>query len=303
MKRIYFTISIDTEPDSSGDSWNYRDPLSFQGVTVGIGEILTPLFQKYGMRPTYLLNNVILEYGPMDFLKSLPDCELGTHLHPDFMDPDKICEPAGHDGKSNLCFLDPAIAEQKIKAITALFQEKTGRKPTAFRAGRWSANGAVVKVLSELGYAADVSVTPGIRWADATRLKPVDYRFAPRQPYHPSAKNLCRKGKLPILEIPVAVCGYYPFRRTWVRPAWFGVTDLVRTAEKYLRQFFLRDEIVLNCMFHDIDLVPDAGPHCKNPAKQKIFLQELEKLLQFMKSLDAEMPTVSELAEKMRRAQ
>ena len=299
MHQIYLTFTIDTEPDSSGDSWNYREPLSFRGVEEGIGKILVPLFEKYGARPTYMVNNVVMnDEKSVMILHSLENCELGAHLHPEFIEPERWFEnPGGHGGKCNLCFLSQDVEEQKIRNITALFKEKFGYAPRSFRAGRWSARGNTVRVLSELGYLADTTVTSGIRWRDPSRVQAVDYRFAPRQPYHPSAKNLCWKGSLPLWEIPVSVCGYFPFKRKWLRPAEYLTPDLVQAAKEFIRQNIYRRKIFLNCMFHDIDFMTDLGPHCKDVEKQTFFLSELERLLRFAQETGIQMKTLSEMAE------
>ena len=131
---------------------------------------------------------------------------------------------------------------------------------------------------------------------DPTRILPVDYRFAPRQPYHPSEKNICGKGKLALWEVPVSICGYFPFRRRWLRPAEYWTPDLVQVAKDFIRQNFYRKNIFLNCMFHDIDFMPDSGPHCKNTDKQRFFLSELERLLQFACENGIKMKTLSETA-------
>ncbi len=60
MQKIYFSLTIDVEPDCT-PSWHYSNPLTFDGVKIGIGEILHPLFLKYDIVPTYLINNVVLE--------------------------------------------------------------------------------------------------------------------------------------------------------------------------------------------------------------------------------------------------
>ena len=298
MKQIYLTFTIDTEPDSSGASWNYRSPLSFRAVEEGIGKILTPLFEKYGVRPTYLVNNVVMnDEKSAKILRSLENCELGAHLHPEFIEPEQWYDnPEGHDGKCNLCFLNPELQEAKIYSVTKLFTQTFGFKPLSFRAGRWSANGNVCRILEELGYLADTSVTAGIRWMDPSRILPVDYRFAPRQPYHPSEENICKKGKLALWEVPVSVCGFFPFRRRWLRPAEYWTPDLVQVAKNFIRQNFYRKNIFLNCMFHNIDFMPDLGPHCKDSGKQKFFLKELENLLEFAHANHFSMKTLSETA-------
>ena len=86
----YVVITIDVEPDCSPD-WRYSNPLTFGGVHEGIGKILQPLFNKYSFTPTYLINNVVLEDNDsISTFKNLQGkFELGTHLHPEFIEPQK----------------------------------------------------------------------------------------------------------------------------------------------------------------------------------------------------------------------
>ncbi len=115
----YLTISIDTEPDCS-DTWALSDPLTFTGMDVGIGERLHPLFLKYGVRPTYLINSIVLEHEPsVDVLRNLDGSyELAPHMHCEFIEPEKLYDDyAGIKMKGNQCFLDPGIGFQKLENI------------------------------------------------------------------------------------------------------------------------------------------------------------------------------------------
>lgn len=77
----FLLVTIDTEADSF-ENWGVRLPFEFRSVPEGIGDRLMPLFQKYGIRPTFLISHEVLENEPsVRFLRSLPDCELGTHCH------------------------------------------------------------------------------------------------------------------------------------------------------------------------------------------------------------------------------
>ncbi|HEY4154452.1 MAG TPA: hypothetical protein VGM24_03475, partial [Puia sp.] len=132
MKK-YLVITIDVEPDCS-PTWHYADPLTFKGVSEGIAQILQPLFNKQGISPTYLVNNVVLEdeSSVSCFLHLEGKFELGTHLHPEFILPDKKYENyAGKKGVANCCFYPPDIESEKIRNITLLFEKALGYKPTA----------------------------------------------------------------------------------------------------------------------------------------------------------------------------
>ncbi len=89
MKK-FLTVTIDVEPDCT-PTWRYSDPLAFRGVDIGIKERLHPLFIKHKITPTYLVNNVVLEDSPsVTVLKNLEgNFELGSHLHPEFIEPGK----------------------------------------------------------------------------------------------------------------------------------------------------------------------------------------------------------------------
>ena len=119
MKK-FLTVTIDVEPDCS-PSWHYSSPLAFTGVHKGIKERLQPLFNEFGIPPTYLINNVVLEdEASCNTLSGLDGAyELGTHLHPEFIGPEKLFDDyAGRKGEANCCFLDPELEFQKLENIT-----------------------------------------------------------------------------------------------------------------------------------------------------------------------------------------
>jgi hypothetical protein len=104
----YLVITIDVEPDCSS-TWKYSNPLTFNGVKEGIAKRLQPLFNKYKACPTYLINNVVMEdeQSVRVFLDLQGNFELGTHLHSEFIQPEKIfVDYAGKKGEANQCFRD-----------------------------------------------------------------------------------------------------------------------------------------------------------------------------------------------------
>lgn len=231
---LIINVTIDVEPDS-GYTWEYAAPLSFKGVYEGIGIHLSKLFEKYSVKPTYLINNVVLQYADLSVFDSIQKyCELGSHLHHEFLEPQAIYNsPQGQTSLACQCYLTPTLEFEKLKTLTDMFFSKFGFKPNSFRAGRFAANSSTLQSLIRLGYKIDSSVTSGIRWLDETIPKAIDFRFAPRQPYFPSVKNINNKGNMSILEIPVSVAGYWPFSRTWLRPLWCN--SLVDTAQSIIR--------------------------------------------------------------------
>lgn len=295
--KCYLTITIDVEPDCT-PSWQYSNPLTFKGVTEGIGQRLHPLFEKYNIVPTYLINNVVMEDAEsVDFFRSLKgNFELGAHLHPEFIAPDKMYDDyAGKKGAANGCFYPPEIEFEKISAITSLFESKLGYKPTSFRAGRFSASANTINSLVKLGYKADTSVTPHICWNDKSREKPVDFTSAPEQPYFIKAGTILetdRSGKL--LQVPVSIAlqkrnpvkellssagGFrHPFRTTkplWLRPFYSSAEEMVYIAETFKKKYANAETVVLNMMFHNVEVLPGLSPYTKTDNDCKEYMRQL----------------------------
>jgi hypothetical protein len=305
MKK-YLAISIDVEPDCSS-TWNYSNPLTFRGVSSGIKDRLQPIFEKYQVKPTYLVNNVVLEdKNSVEILKSFSEkCELGTHLHPEFVEPEKkYSDYAGKKAEANCCFLESEIESEKIKNITKLFEEKFGYKPKSFRAGRFSVGSNTLKSLAECGYYVDSSVTPNIKWNDKSREKVIDFTNMADQPFF--VEN--------ILEVPLTIVKlkrlsytkfiseilkfrFAPFHDKifWLRPFFSNIGDLysiIRRLEKFYEE---RNSIFFNLMFHNVEIIPNASPYTLNERSCQKYLNDLEKLLVFCKKNEIEFITLSEL--------
>ena len=108
---IFLILSIDTECDKD-KNWNVRRPMSFTNVTTGIPQRLTPLFAKYNIKPTYLISPEVLnDEDSVNLLKSMKNCELGTHLHCEFIEPDARFNSVTTLGTQNTFFLrTPSIS-------------------------------------------------------------------------------------------------------------------------------------------------------------------------------------------------
>lgn len=315
---IYFVVSIDVEPDCS-PTWHYSNPLTFNGVKIGIKEILHPLFRKYGIVPTYLINNVVLEdEASVDILKNLDgEYELGTHLHPEFIEPQKtIFEYAGSKGEANCCFYDPTIEFEKIKNITLLFEEKLGYKPTSFRAGRFSAGSNTIKSLIELGYKVDTSITPNILWADASRERKVDYRNSSVLPFFTSKHFFPYASSTEdILEVPVSIVEkrhstlkiakalfferkFEISRKIWLRPFLSTFEDFRYILESLENK---KKNIVLNMMFHNVEVLPFLSPYTQSLKDCENYIQSLESFFSLLRSKECMFVGITKLYDEYRR--
>ncbi len=123
----------------------------------------------------------------------------GVHLHP--KDPvlgERVRDRVRitHDCLGRYSAEDQAIL---LHAAREVYEEKQGRSPRLFVAGRWSEDSATMGLLHEEGFTHDASPLPGHRSPCA------DWSGLPRmaQPYHPAADDRQRSGSEPLLYIPV----------------------------------------------------------------------------------------------------
>ncbi len=297
----YFTITIDVEPDCT-PSWHYSSPLTFEGVGIGIKERLQPLFNRYGVCPTYLVNNVVMEdERSIAALQNLEgEFELGTHLHPEFMEPVRqYSRYEGIKAEADQCFLPPEIELAKMEGLTDRFVKCFGRQPLSFRAGRFSAGTNTISSLEKLGYKVDTSVTPNVNWADRSRQIPVDYTQAPEQPFFIGGNKRLkpvRKGK--ILEVPVSIRRKRKLFRTqniWLRPSYCCNGEIKKTAEYFLRKYKSDKVIVLNMMFHNCELVPGKSPYTQTQEQCGQFLDIVERFIVFCRDNDIQSINLSRL--------
>ena len=148
-------ISLDTECDK-GPEWRVRRPLAFRNVVEGVPERLQPLFERHGIRPTYLLSPVVLrDDASVTLFRDLDgSAELGTHLHAEFIEP-----RASMDAERTEAFqgeLPPFVEYGKLLNLTALFCKRFGHPPTSFRAGRYGLGRRTLRFLEQLGGVSQV---------------------------------------------------------------------------------------------------------------------------------------------------
>jgi hypothetical protein len=299
----YLCVTIDVEPDCS-PSWRYSDPLTFDGVRKGITDRLQPLFGALGVRPTYLLNNVVLEDSEsLAALAALGGgAEFGAHLHPEFIEPEKrYGSYGGVKAEANLCSLGPDLEFRKIERITRLFQDRLGVTPRSFRAGRFSAGTHTIRSLERLGYLVDSSVTPGVLWDDPSREIPVDFRGAPPYPYRVGETILDEDPRGSVLEVPVSICvirRWFRPRLLWLRPKLSSSRELRAVARACADAQQHRSMQVLNMMFHNVEILPGLSPYTRTEGECREYLNTLRAFLIFALREGFASVTLSELYER-----
>jgi hypothetical protein len=290
MSRAYLCVTIDTESDK-GRGWRSQRPMAFHGVTEGVVRRLQPLFARFGAKPTYLLSPEVLRDPACSevFRRLAPACELGTHLHGEF------AEPGAHEPDVTRDFqrdYPPEIERQKLTYLTDLFIRAFDHQPQSFRAGRFGIGPASIGILESLGYAVESSVTPHMDWT-SSGAPGLAFLDAPTQPYAPDRADPGRPGDAALLEVPVTIrrrlLNSLPGLGRRVEPRWLRPTrgteaQIVRVAEDELAEARRRAPerpVILNAMFHNVEIVPGLSPYASNEEEARGILDRLRALLSF----------------------
>lgn len=305
IQKIYLTISIDTECDHD-PKWVRSNPIAFDSINEGIPNRLQPAFESVGAVPTYLLTVEAMENE--ECVKTLTSIngehELGTHLHPAFIEPHKkYHDYAGVDSPDFQSGYSEDIEYRKLENLSNLFADKFGYRPTSFRAGRFGASAQSLNNLQKLGYVVDSSVTPHVKWTAPNAV--ADFRKAPEQPYFSSQHDISIATAYTqdrILEAPVTIMPRL-LRRTpiWFRP-WFASVNQMKQIFRYqLKKHADKEILNINMMFHSMEVIEKASPYPQNAAEVQRFLDEMLEGLSWCKEEGVEFCSLSSLHEPFRK--
>jgi hypothetical protein len=287
----FLCVTLDTEVDRD-PLWRISNPVSFSSITRGIPELLTPLFRKYGVKPTYLLSAEVMEDAEsvtvLAELQHRGAAELGTHLHAEFVEPQRTLfreSMAGLHADATQNQLSAGLEEEKLQNLTTSFARSFGQRPTAFRAGRFAMGEHTLPILAKLGYCVDSSVTPGIYWDYPEGV--VDYR---RSNVEPEWRAF---GEKKVLELPVSIRPQGPLapfvrdlpnfsRRAvlklsgrftdycWLRPSFSSGAEMIAVKKSSSLPFMVM-------MLHSMELIPKASPYAQTEADVHRILQNMEQ--------------------------
>jgi hypothetical protein len=288
-------ITIDTEPDCDR-SWRRSSPLAFTSVLEGIPCLLRPLWDKYDIKPVYFVSPEVVGNDECCSVLSSEirkGAIIGTHLHSEYVEPHvTINDPAGKISHEFPCFAhDKDIEYAKIKNFTEHIQDRLNYRPVWYRAARYGADIDTIRILAELGYQYDSSVTPGIDWSD--RGGP-DHRRSPLQPYWISNEDLYKEsGKQTssgIREYPITILGkrFGPLGKLlpdkwlfyrWLRPTHMTVFEQKRIIEDFIIMY--RNPVFV-LLFHSMEIMINKTPFVRNRLMQKRFIGNLEAIIAYI---------------------
>lgn len=282
--RAYLCVTIDCECDK-GPGWRTQKPLAFRGVADGIGQRLQPLFARHRAKPTYLLSpEVMRDEASVALLRGL-DADLGAHLHGELAEPGAFVPDVTVAMQRDY---PRDVEAAKLASLTELFRAAFGRAPACFRAGRFGLGESSLELLASLGYRVDSSVTPFMDWSD--KAPGLSYVGAPTQPYHPDPRAPAKRGASPLLEVPVTIRPGLANRvpivgkridPRWLRPTRGTARALVDLAKDEIAASAGERTVILNCMFHNVEVVPGLSPYADDERDARAILDRLDALLAF----------------------
>ena len=233
--------------------------------------------------------------------------ELSTHLHAEFIEPQANYNCTNTSQYQSDFSVD--IERAKLENLTNLFKDTFGYQPLSFRAGRFGMSKDSLKILQDLGYTVDSSVTPDMQWRNQVSGNTANYFGAPYQPYYPSAKDFRKVGDMSILQVPVSLLNpklmrlplwlkrgiklNKPYQHIlfnygtnfskpkWVRPTYADL-NIMQDVTKKIISVSNSNDVFLCIMFHSNEFEIDMSPYSlTKPAMDKI-IDRLDSYLEWV---------------------
>jgi hypothetical protein len=292
-------------------------------VVEGVPGVLQPLLATYGARATYLLSpSVLKDDESVALLASLGNgTELGAHLHGEFVSPGPTRQNGSMDPTDDMeCFYDEDVERGKLATLTKLFRDRLGYAPASFRAGRFAASARTLRLLDDLGYSVDSSVTPHVVWTDPQGT--LDFSHAPEQPYRPSVDDVCRPGGLSILEVPVTTAPPWAYRSrlarrltrapsplprrlicrlaapVWLRPSFASARAMLGAIDYHVQTYSGAGPVALTMMFHSVEVIPSASPYALREPDVRRLIHRIAVVLRRCRADGVQFVTLSEMHDR-----
>lgn len=293
--RPVLTVVIDTEEEFDWAAPFDRDNRSVDCIQHQY--LAQEIFAKYNIVPTYVIDDPVADNNDaVAVLKEWADagkCLIGTHLHPWVSAP---YEEEVNVRNSYAGNLSPALEAEKLRRLTEKIEDRFGRRPVIYKAGRYGLGPNSAEIMASLGYLIDTSVVGDTNFsADGGP----DFRGLPTEPYMYDA------GDKVILELP-NTRGYDQLLARWgsfIYPRFVGQVNLIAgllVKLKLLERIPLTPEGIcaadhirmvkrmwsvgrgyFNYAYHSSSLMVGGSPYVRDEAGKKAFLKDMDDFFAF----------------------
>ena len=288
----FLIISIDVEADMP--NWEIEEITTIRNFE-GIPR-LQDLFDKYSVRPTYLLDYpYATNEEATKYFNSIKDkCEIGAHMHTWDTPPVTEEEAKTLDYPSNLAY-DRQF--EKTKSVTDALTKAFGEAPTSYRAGKFGFNIDTKNILERLGYLVDTSVTPMVSWESQNGPSFLNYKVDPFWFGNPKSS---------LFEIPVTIGltknighllerAYLKIPRftklrgllskdylslidfVWLYPVLFSDEEMISLVNTLIK----RPINVFNVFFHSSELKAGESIYTKSDADVDQYLKRMDRFFDY----------------------
>lgn len=229
--------------------------------------VLLELLRRHGLKATFMvIGEDLRRKGNLSTVKEI--CRGGHEI-------------ANHSLSHPIGFrhLSRREKEKEIADSEKLIEDATQSEVRGFAAPAYDIDEVALRILEERNYLYDSSVYPShfslsaktyrhlksilVSRASGSAVKPsswgrLSYIFAPRLPYHPSRRNLLRRGNSRILEIPFSLIPFWGmpfyhyfclFAGSWYFRAGLGMLRAMKRELNYLihpTEIFDPEEVIKN---------------------------------------------------------
>ncbi len=301
MRPPFFIITIDTEGDNL---WAHGRHITTENARYL--QRFQTLCERFAFKPVYLTNfemasDPAFQAFGREVLRKRTG-EIGTHVHAWNNPP---LTPLTDDDDRHQPYLieyPDAVLREKFLVTHRLLEDVFQTPMVSHRAGRWAFDSRYAKLLAELHYHCDCSVTPKISW-HATKGDPrgqggTDYRAFPRRAYFLDLDRIDHAGDSTLLEVPMTTRLKYGTltnavksaiarlrgrptepSAAWLRPRGGNVAAMKKLAARVLAE---PGTDYLEFMLHSSEFMPGGSPTFRTEEQIEKLYTDLEALFSWL---------------------
>ena len=309
--RPLLAVVVDAE-----EEFEWAEPLAPQPrgtASIKAQRAAHTLFAHYGIKPTYLVTYPLAsEAAAIGVLREyLADglCDIGAQLHPWVTPPFSQGQSEAQSYPGNL---PEAVEREKLSRLTDAIELAFGKRPTAYKAGRYGFGPHTAALLEDAGYEIDTSLIPRTSYAESGGPDFSGYDYRPF--WFGTQRRL--------LELPVtrALTGALSKQMPWLhqmaeRRPWrslhaggllarAGLVERITLSPegsdlaamcRLTRALLAGGARVLTLSYHSPSLEPGHTPYVRNERDLAIFLDRISGFLSFFRDeIGGEFLTIAE---------